>query len=102
MLPRKFTLVSTTLILSALIGAVSALGQTVDPQTGAVYNNVAGGMINSQTGGFYPSNGAIDTRTGQTYPSVAGGVLDPSTGQVYPATGQGYVNPQTGQYMPSY
>lgn len=101
MLPRKFTVVSITLILSALTSAVSALGKTIDPQTGAVYNNVAGGMINTQTGGFYPSNGAIDTQTGQTYPSVAGGGLDPSTGQVYPAAGQGYINPQTGQYMPS-
>lgn len=101
MLERKHTVVSVALILSTLSGAGSVFGQTVDPQTGAVYNNVAGGMLNSQTGEFYPSNGAINTETGEAYPYVAGGALDPNTGEVYPAAGQGYINPQTGQYMPS-
>ena len=43
---------------------------------------------------------AINTRTGEVYPGVAGGVINPKTGQFYPEVAGGYINPATGQIMP--
>jgi hypothetical protein len=47
-----------------------------------------------------PPAGAIDVRTGQFMPGVAGGIVNPRNGQFYPDVGAGYINPQTGQFMP--
>ncbi|MBP0594569.1 hypothetical protein J8I87_33900 [Paraburkholderia sp. LEh10] len=101
MKPFKLKLGFAAILISGLVGMTPAIGQVIDPQTGTVYNNVAGGMINTQTGEFYPGGGAINTQNGQYYPPTGGGVLDTQTGQVYPQAGAGYINPQTGQYMPS-
>jgi hypothetical protein len=48
-----------------------------------------------------PTNpGAIDVRTGQFYPGVAGGIINPNTGQFMPDVGGGYIDPSTGTFMP--
>ena len=47
-----------------------------------------------------PPPSAIDVRTGQFYPGVAGGVINPTNGQFYPDVGAGYINPTSGQFMP--
>jgi len=47
-----------------------------------------------------PTSSAIDPRTGQYYPGVAGGVINPTNGQFYPDVGAGYIDPRTGQFMP--
>jgi hypothetical protein len=46
--------------------------------------------------------GAINTRTGEYYPPVAGGILNPRTGEVYPEVGGGYIKPSTGEFLPKH
>jgi hypothetical protein len=44
--------------------------------------------------------GAVDSRTGQYYPSTGTGLINPSNGMVYPDVGAGYINPKNGQFIP--
>jgi len=44
--------------------------------------------------------GAINTRTGEFYPGVAGGIINPRTGEFYPDVGGGYIKPSTGEFIP--
>jgi len=55
---------------------------------------------NTQKGKFQTNPGAIDTRTGEFYPGVAGGIINPRTGEFMPDVGGGYVDPKTGRFIP--
>ena len=45
------------------------------------------------------SSGAINTQTGEFYPSALGGVVDPRTGTYYHDVGLGYVDTRTGELI---
>jgi len=45
--------------------------------------------------------GALNPKTGESYPSVNEGVYNPRTGEYYPPTNGGYFNPRTGEFYPS-
>jgi len=45
--------------------------------------------------------GALNPKTGESYPSVNEGVYNPRTGEYYPPTSGGYFNPRTGEFHPS-
>lgn len=47
-----------------------------------------------------PNPGAINTRTGEFYPGVAGGIINPRTGEFMPDVGGGYIDPKTGRFIP--
>jgi hypothetical protein len=48
-----------------------------------------------------PEKGAINPRTGESYPPVPGGVLNPKSGEVMPKVDGGYINPKTGEFIPA-
>ncbi len=47
-----------------------------------------------------PNPGAINTRTGEFYPGVAGGIINSRTGEFMPDVGGGYIDPKTGRFIP--
>jgi hypothetical protein len=46
--------------------------------------------------------GAINTRTGEFYPGVAGGIINPRTGEFMPEVGGGYIKSRTGEFVPKH
>ncbi len=70
-----------------------------------IYDDYSSGSnqnLSSEDAQYSPGNGAIDVRSGQHMPGVAGGVIDPRNGTFYQKTGGGYVNTRNGQFSPSF
>jgi hypothetical protein len=44
--------------------------------------------------------GVIDGQTGDFYPQTKGGVVNPRTGEFLPDVGKGYIDPKTGEFIP--
>lgn len=44
--------------------------------------------------------GVIDGQTGDFYPQVKGGVVNPRTGEFLPDVGKGYIDLSTGEFIP--
>jgi hypothetical protein len=65
-----------------------------------VHYGEACGQVGHNEQKVHTNPGAIDVRTGEFYPGVAGGIINPRTGEFMPDVGGGFIDPKSGRFIP--